>query len=84
MGTVDPSARVLAQSIVRALGWAADDLLTITAAPGVVIMRRDPRAQRRGDVQVGGGRDGEHANSARWRRAWRTRLRASGPLPSTC
>jgi hypothetical protein len=43
MGTVDPSGRVLAQSIVRALGWAADDLLTITAAPGVVIMRRDPR-----------------------------------------
>ena len=28
---------------VRALGWAPGNLLTITAAPGVVMMRRDPR-----------------------------------------
>lgn len=42
MGRVDSSGRVADRSITRVLGWRAGDRLTLTAAAGVVVARRDP------------------------------------------
>ncbi len=41
-GRIDASGRVADRAIISALGWHAGDRLTLTAAAGVVIARRDP------------------------------------------
>jgi hypothetical protein len=42
MGRVDASGRVCDSQVMRAPGWAAGERLTITAANGVILARRDP------------------------------------------
>ena len=42
-GRIDASGRVTGQAITCALGWREGDRLTLTAPPGVVTARRDPR-----------------------------------------
>jgi bifunctional DNA-binding transcriptional regulator/antitoxin component of YhaV-PrlF toxin-antitoxin module len=42
-GRIDASGRVADQAISSALGWREGDRLTLTASPGVVTARRDPR-----------------------------------------
>lgn len=42
IGRTDASGRVADQGILAALGWQVGDLLTMTAAAGVVTARRDP------------------------------------------
>jgi len=42
-GRIDTSGRVADQAITCALGWREGDRLTLTAEPGVVTARRDPR-----------------------------------------
>jgi hypothetical protein len=42
-GRIDTSGRVTDQAISCALGWREGDRLTLTASPGVVVARRDPR-----------------------------------------
>ena len=42
-GRIDASGRVTDQTVTCALGWREGDRLTLTAEPGVVIARRDPR-----------------------------------------
>jgi len=41
-GRMDESGRVADRAITSALGWQPGDRLTLTAAAGVVIARRDP------------------------------------------
>lgn len=41
-GRIDASGRIADRAIISALGWRGDDRLTLTAAAGVVIARRDP------------------------------------------
>jgi bifunctional DNA-binding transcriptional regulator/antitoxin component of YhaV-PrlF toxin-antitoxin module len=41
-GRMDASGRVADRAVTSALGWRPGDRLTITAAVGVVIARRDP------------------------------------------
>ena len=41
-GRMDSSGRVADQAMTSALGWQPGDRLTLTAAAGVVIARRDP------------------------------------------
>jgi bifunctional DNA-binding transcriptional regulator/antitoxin component of YhaV-PrlF toxin-antitoxin module len=41
-GRIDASGRVADRAITSALGWQPGDRLTVTAAAGVVIARRDP------------------------------------------
>jgi len=41
-GRMDESGRVADRAMTSALGWQAGDRLTLTAAAGVVIARRDP------------------------------------------
>src|SRR5450755_4200826 len=41
LGRIDESGRVADRTITSALGWHAGDRLTLTAAAGVVIARRD-------------------------------------------
>jgi len=41
-GRMDQSGRVADRAITSVLGWQAGDRLTLTAAAGVVIARRDP------------------------------------------
>ena len=41
-GRVDESGRVADRAMIGALGWQRGDRLTLTAAAGVVIARRDP------------------------------------------
>ena len=42
-GHIDASGRIADQAITCALGWREGDRLTLTASPGVVTARRDPR-----------------------------------------
>ena len=42
-GRIDASGRVTDQAVSCALGWREGDRLTLTASPGVVTARRDPR-----------------------------------------
>jgi hypothetical protein len=42
-GRIDASGRVTDQTICCALGWREGDRLTLTASPGIVTARRDPR-----------------------------------------
>ena len=42
-GRIDASGRVGDQAVTCALGWREGDRLTLTAEPGVVTARRDPR-----------------------------------------
>ena len=42
-GRIDASGRVTDQAVTCALGWREGDRLTLTASPGVVTARRDPR-----------------------------------------
>ena len=42
MGRIDASGRVADRAITSVLGWHGGDRLTVTAAAGVVIARRDP------------------------------------------
>jgi hypothetical protein len=42
-GRIDASGRVTDQTVNCALGWREGDRLTLTASPGVVTARRDPR-----------------------------------------
>ena len=42
-GRIDASGRVADQALSSALGWREGDRLTLTASPGVVTARRDPR-----------------------------------------
>lgn len=41
-GRIDSSGRVADRAVTAALGWQAGERLTLTAAAGVVIARRDP------------------------------------------
>ena len=41
-GRIDESGRVADRAITSALGWQPGDRLTLTAAAGVVLARRDP------------------------------------------
>ncbi len=41
-GRMDESGRVADRAMTSVLGWQAGDRLTLTAAAGVVIARRDP------------------------------------------
>ena len=42
-GRIDASGRIADHAISCALGWREGDRLTLTASPGVVTARRDPR-----------------------------------------
>lgn len=42
LGRIDASGRIADRAITRALGWRGGDRLTLVAAAGVVIARRDP------------------------------------------
>src|ERR1035441_8271613 len=42
-GRIDASGRVAGQAVTCALGWREGNRLTLTAEPGVVTARRDPR-----------------------------------------
>jgi hypothetical protein len=42
VGRIDASGRVADRAVTDALGWTCGDRLTITAADGVVVARRDP------------------------------------------
>jgi hypothetical protein len=42
-GRIDASGRVTDQAVSCALGWREGDRLTLTASPGMVTARRDPR-----------------------------------------
>ena len=42
-GRIDASGRVADQAVTCALGWREGDRLTLTAEPGIVTARRDPR-----------------------------------------
>ena len=42
-GRIDASGRVADHAVGCALGWREGDRLTVTASPGVVTARRDPR-----------------------------------------
>jgi hypothetical protein len=42
MGRIDASGRVCDRAVTATLSWQAGDRLTLTAAAGVVIARRDP------------------------------------------
>ena len=42
-GRIDASGRVTDHVVTCALGWREGDRLTLTASPGVVTARRDPR-----------------------------------------
>jgi hypothetical protein len=42
-GRIDASGRVTDQAIALTLGWHEGDRLTLTASPGIVTARRDPR-----------------------------------------
>ena len=42
-GRIDASGRVADQAVGCALGWREGDRLSLTASPGVVTARRDPR-----------------------------------------
>jgi hypothetical protein len=42
LGRIDASGRVADQVIISALGWRGGDRLTLTAAAGVMVARRDP------------------------------------------
>ena len=42
-GRIDASGRVTDQAVGCALGWREGDRLTLTASPGVITARRDPR-----------------------------------------
>jgi hypothetical protein len=42
-GRIDSSGRVTDRAVSCALGWREGDRLTLTASPGVVTARRDPR-----------------------------------------
>jgi hypothetical protein len=42
-GRIDASGRVTDQAVSCALGWREGDRLTLTASPGIVTARRDPR-----------------------------------------
>jgi hypothetical protein len=42
LGRMDESGRVADRAMIGALGWHRGDRLTLTAAAGVVIARRDP------------------------------------------
>ena len=50
MGRVDASGRVGDRDVMRAMGWQAGEMLTVTAARGVVLARLDPA----GLIPVGG------------------------------
>jgi hypothetical protein len=41
-GRIDSSGRVADRAVTSVLGWRAGDRLTLTAAAGVVVARRDP------------------------------------------
>jgi hypothetical protein len=41
-GRIDSSGRVADRAVTNVLGWRAGDRLTLTAAAGVVVARRDP------------------------------------------
>ena len=41
-GRMDSSGRVADRAMTRALGWQPGDRLTLTAAAGVILARRDP------------------------------------------
>ncbi|WP_153032068.1 hypothetical protein [Amycolatopsis sp. YIM 10] len=43
MAKIDASGRFAEQGLLRTLGWSRGEALTITAEPGTVIIRRDPR-----------------------------------------
>ncbi|MGA6168573.1 hypothetical protein [Amycolatopsis magusensis] len=43
MAKIDSSGRFAEQGLLRTLGWSRGDALTITAEPGSVLIRRDPR-----------------------------------------
>ena len=43
IGRIDASGRVSDRAVTCALGWREGDRLTLTAEPGVVVARRDPR-----------------------------------------
>jgi len=45
VGRIDESGRVADRAMTSALGWRPGDRLTLTAAAGVVIARRDPAGQ---------------------------------------
>jgi hypothetical protein len=42
-GRIDASGRVTDQAVSCSLGWREGDRLTLTAEPGVMVARRDPR-----------------------------------------
>jgi len=42
-GRIDASDRIADQAVTCALGWREGDRLTLTAEPGIVVARRDPR-----------------------------------------
>ena len=42
LGRIDASGRVADRRVTCALGWRGGDRLTLTAAAGVVVIRRDP------------------------------------------
>lgn len=50
MGRIDASGRIADRTVTLALGWRSGDRLTVAAAQGVVIARRDPA----GVVTLGG------------------------------
>ena len=41
-GRIDASGRVADRAVISALGWRGGDRLTLTAAAGVMVARRDP------------------------------------------
>jgi hypothetical protein len=45
VGRIDESGRVADRAMTSALGWRPGDRLTLTAAAGVVMARRDPGGQ---------------------------------------
>ena len=42
IGRIDASGRIADRAVIRALGWAGGDRLTLTADAGVITARRDP------------------------------------------